>query len=600
MSQLNQTDIIGTLKMSIKSVQNLCPLDTVNNVSPYIKVTVNSLISARTIALPDILDPTWNECLYIPVTHTDKVVTVEITSAESTTNDALLGHFNLNIADIVKINENGDYMKTLDSPLRSSELNMKGLMSQGTLYYTMAFFPALDANSFDFFDAETISGVAGEINNLKSNASKTNHDSVNQDISSSKSFSYEKSCLEQLVRHKSGVLSISFIDSQMFESNSFIRYFVDNNEFPNYTSPLIGTISQEVGQTSSAVIRELNHSQITFELVSKAEKPCFENIIASYKISTLDLLQNSYSKTNRLKINQNDRPVAIITLNSDYTPLDLPVDTTESVLNSGLLGISIVKADGISIKKSSHISTFVQMMVNRETLLTTQAVKKSINPVWNETLNVVLLARSQDTLMLKLYEKSTEDITYSAEHQSLGIAVVDLLQLQSHTLTTLTLPLKGNPSNGTITVSLLFEPAYVQRRINHAGIASLSNDNLPLAGNLVGNAGQIVEINASDLTKNKLKLSQSHSLSEHGGQLLSGTGKVAGAVAIGTSKAVYSVVGCTGRVIGGVIGGTGRMVGSICVGTGKLVFGTGNIVASLSGKVETGFKDTFKKRSHKW
>lgn len=597
---MNQTDIIGTLKMFIKSVQNLCPLDTVNNVNPYIKVTVKSLTSARTIALPDVLNPTWNESLYLPITHTDKEVTVEIISAESTTNDVLLGHFNLDIADFVKVDKNGNYLKTLDSLLRSSDFNMKGLLSQGTLYYTMAFFPALDANSFDFFDAETISGVADDTDNFKSSASETNHYSVNQDISSSKSLSYERSCLEQLAKHKSGVLSIFFIASQMFESNFFIRYFIDNSEFPNYTSPLIGTMSQEIGQRSSAVIRELNHSQITFELVSKTKKPGFENIIASYKISTLDLLQNSYGKTNSLKINQNDRPVARITLNSDYTPLDLPVDTTESIVNSGLLGISIVKADGISNKKSSHISTFVQIMVNGETLLTTKAVKKSINPVWNETLNVVLLARSQDKLMLKLYEKSTEDITYSAEHQSLGTAVVDLLQLQSHTLTNLTLPLEGNLNNGTITVSLLFEPAYVQRRIDHAGIASLSNDRLPLAGDLVGNVGQLGEINASKLTKNRLKPFQSHSLSEHGGQLLSGTGKVAGAVAIGTGKAVYGVVGCTGRVIGGVIGGTGRMVGTICVGTGKLVFGIGNIVASLSGKVETGFKDTFKKRSHEW
>lgn len=603
MSYSDSTDPIGTLKLTIKSATDLPTLETVNIINPYIKASVNSLTFARTIAIPSTFNPDWNESLHLPVTASDHTLIVSVFNAEPTSRDDKLGEFTLSIDELIHTNMDGNHSKIFEPELRTADFSLEKLLPQGTLDYTVAFYPTLGVNNTDFSDTRTISDIPSSLKNVESSGTEREREPPYTEFGTNQTnwddppptntggFVNNVHSLEQLGKKKAGVLSLSFIEARALQSNIFVRYLVDEGEFPIYTSRLIRRDPHQlIGETSSAIIRELDYSQITFQVVAKVDKPRPEDVIATHTINTLDLLQNSYRRPNTLTITSDDHAVATITLRSTYAPLALPVKSTESVLNTGLLAVAVVGANAISTKRSSHTTTFARVLMNGEPLLTTQIAKRTVNPAWNESFHTVVLSRTQDKIGLEVYEKGPDETVYADHHDNIGTTTVDLTQLQPGTLTTLTLPLAGNANKGTITVSLLFKPAYVRRRADYAGIVTLSETGMPLAGNFVGSTGELVELDTRVLNGGSLKSVSSRALSEGGNQIMGGAGQMLGAVTIGTGKAVGSAVIGANKVINGVFIGAYRVIGGVIGGATNMVGGTGKVVVGLGGKVGSGIR----------
>ncbi|KAF5100759.1 hypothetical protein D0Z00_001147 [Geotrichum galactomycetum] len=564
----NYLEPIGSIRIHvIKAAEELRNLEAIGKVDPYIRFFLNGFQRGRTMAVPSTLSPTWNEVVYIPVKKAGQRLVIEAMDAENLNKDRSLGQFELDTADFITKNEDGEYQEFIDPSIRKSSFTLDKKSPKGSLLYTLSFFPSVKVLNPDVAEdlrkeaekkiaeaeKKVADGVAANQANPSIEITAPDNDNHSLRTTNTLNAGLQDIPLEELIKNESGIAAITFMEAKIYDTDLFIRVFIDDAVYPAYSTPRITHKIQALGESGEVIIRELEWSQITFQVTSKVNKPKKDDIIASYKIDTLALLKRSYKEPYVLTIKNGNNNVASATIRMRYFPLLMQLDPSESVNNMGLLNGEIVKAENVpAADRSGYSDPYTNVILNGQKIFKTKIVKKTLNPVWNESFSTEILSRTTDKLTLECYDW---DMGPSSDDY-LGEVDVDLAKLEPLTPTTLTLPLKGK--SGTITVNFLFKPSYVTRKVDTAGIGATFASGAAIPGKLVGSAGQVV------------------------GGVAGGAGRVVGGVADGA-----------GRVVGGVSGvadGAGKIVGGVAGGAGKVLGGVSGGIKGGASKLKSPFK----------
>lgn len=493
------TEPIGAFRIHcIKAGENLRNLETIGKVDPYIRVMVSGFQKARTVAVPNTLAPIWDEVLYVPVQSSGQRMVIEAMDAENLGSDRTLGTFELDTADFIKTNKKGEYLELIDTKQRSGQFEMKKKGPKGTLVYTISFFPAI--NVMDPDEAEELrkeaekkikeaeaAEQAATNDKTKKNEKKPETAQTNVAASTSEPEFDEPAAkdipLDEIVKNDSGVMAVSFLDAKLYEKDVYLRVLVDDCFFPVFTSPKLISGHQSLSDTAEVLVRELSWSQLTFQITSKSKGVKKDDFISSYKVGTLNLLKKAYYGKYQLQLKDGDRLVATFNIRARYFPLLMTLDPSESINNMGQLQCEIIKADNVpAADRSGYSDPYAVVQLNGEKVFKTKTIKKTLNPVWNESFSIEILSRTKNKVLLQVWDW---DLGPSGD-DFLGDVDIDLSQLEPLTPVTLTLPLRGE--SGTVTVKFLFRPSYVTRRIDSSGMGATFANGAAIPGKLVGSA----------------------------------------------------------------------------------------------------------------
>lgn len=533
----NYIEPIGSIRIHIiKAAEELRNLETIGKVDPYVRLFLNGFQRGRTMAVPSTLAPTWDEVLYIPVQKAGQRLVLEAMDAENIGQDRSLGQFELNTGDFIKENPEGGYLEYVDPKARVTSFStQKG--KKGALEYTISFFPSTPVMNPDL--AEELRKSKEE----KANAAEDGEEVVSPEEGDEEN-TLDDIPLAELIKSESGIAALTFLDSEITDTDLFIRVLVDDIAYPSYSTPRITHRKQPLGETGELVIRELEWSQLTFQVTSKVNKPKKDEIFCNFKVNTLDLLKKSYDKPYSLQIKNGSKVIATTSVRMRYFPLHMQLDPSESINNMGVLTGEIVSAENVpAADRSGYSDPYAVILLNGEKVFKTKIVKKTLNPVWNESFSTEILSRTGSKFTLEVYDWDMGP----GDDDFLGEVDIDLTQIEPLTPLALTLPLKGK--SGTITANLLFKPSYVRREIDAAGIGATFANGAAMPGKVIG------------------------------GAIGGATGAVTGAAGLATG----AVGGAAGLAAGG-IGAVGGAVGGVGGFVGNGVKGGANRLKTPFGK----------------
>lgn len=137
-------DPIGVMRFHFQSGRDLKNLDTVGKSDPYARVLLSGIQKGRTVTWKNNLNPDFDEVFYVPVHSTREKLTVEVMDEENVGKDRTMGQLEVNAADYIQQNENGEYMvHDTKNKVISAQLRVGHSQPKGTINFTVAFYPTL-------------------------------------------------------------------------------------------------------------------------------------------------------------------------------------------------------------------------------------------------------------------------------------------------------------------------------------------------------------------------------------------------------------------------------------------------------------------------
>lgn len=577
----NYVEPIGALRFHFIKADDVKNLETIGKVDPYMRVFVNGFQRARTIAIDDTLAPVWDEVVYIPVNSPSQRLSLELMDAENVGKDRSLGQFALNSSDFIQADEKGNYLPYVDRKVRTSMFSLANKDPKGTLYYTVSFYPSVRVMNPDEAedklkaDAEKAQKEADEKAKAEADGKKDDKkDDKEADATTLADSEPAKADeelpiipLEQLVKSESGVVALTFLDTEVKSANTWIRMLSDAHVNPSFSTPKIQNKTQSIGETGEVTVLELDFSEVTLQLVSKLSKPKGDDIIGICKVPTLSLLKNAYQKPYTLQFKKGDKVTGSLIVRARYFPLLMELDPSESINNMGSLTTEIIKADNVPSADSNGFSDpYCTVILNGEKIYKTDKKKKTLNPVWNEKFTSEILSRTAADLSIEVF-----DWDMAGDDDFLGKVKIDLAQLEPLKPIQLTLPLQGE--SGTITLRFLFRPAYVFRRVDSSGVGATFMQGAALPGKVItGAAG--VGVNA---------------VGNVAGLGVNAVGGVAGGVADGVGGVFGAVKGGTSKFTGAFRGKKNRDASNPTASPDMSTVNPGNVSPPRPSNAGTGF-----------
>ncbi|TPX56100.1 hypothetical protein PhCBS80983_g04797 [Powellomyces hirtus] len=166
----------------------------------------------------------------------------------------------------------------------------------------------------------------------------------------------------------------------------------------------------------------------------------------------------------------NGADVARMRVSVSFAPVAVEGDGTEASGGMGMLHVDILEAINVEAVDSSGASDpYCQVYLNGAKVHKTKVVKKSVNPVWNETLSVPVTSRLRSTLEIRVkdWNNFAKDVTLGAVHVQLATLTPNaVIDRECH--------LEG-AARGTLKLRLFFDPQAIDHtKTNGNGAGTFS------------------------------------------------------------------------------------------------------------------------------
>ncbi|KAG7666099.1 TCB1 [[Candida] subhashii] len=493
------TPPIGAVRISVKHAEDLRNLEAIGKVDPYVRLLVNGFERARTIGFDSTLNPVYNEIHYVTVSSPNQKLTIEVMDYEPRSQDRTLGSFDVTLTDIIQKDETGKYIEYIDEKDRTNKLiHKKG--PKGSVTYSLSFYPALPVMSLQDIkdeeeekkkeEEERKKQEAGSKANSKADLNKdeqikndteTLSSSIVDDDEEEGSESQKlKLSLEELIEYRSGIFIYEIIDGTLSKDDVYLQAFFDNYGYPNFTSWEIKKKKTKIGLTGDVVIKELDWSKANFRISKRKDDNRATKAVAETTIPTLQLLKNCYYKPSQLKLaGAGD---ANFTIQCSWIPLiyESGIPPQDSINNAGMLTVEVIRAEGLPAADSNGKSDpFMQVYLNndKEEFLKTKKIKKTLDPVWNESGTTEVANKFDSVLRLVCYDW---DLAESNDLLGIGeVALKDYDTRQGTQEAEVDLFGENGEKSGKAYIKLSFKPAFVMtvkpRGTTSIGLSAVGN-----------------------------------------------------------------------------------------------------------------------------
>ena len=504
---------IGVMRIHFMSGKDLKNLDTVGKSDPYARVNLSGVQKRRTPTWKNNLNPEWDEVFYIPVHNAREKLTLEVMDEENVGSDRSMGKVDLAASDYVEQGEDGEYLvHDSKNEVQSRQLRIGNGSPKGTIYFTAAFYPTIPTIDPEDEDEEEVakgkasmdgaaqsiasngqigrerSNTAGTVSTVATSASKAGEREMQKALAAGEQEQVEVEEVQTKVVPKirvtaedlnkygmfhvsncpdaanilpeSGILVFKIIEGEFAHQGCYLEVVMDDHLFPAYTSAKTRSRHHVFNETSEAMIRELDLSQITLRLVSEIDtegKDGEKHVEAKLTGNMIDVLQRGLYTPTQLTMKGKDGGESKVTVSLRYIPLRMQLDPSESFNNAGSLRVEVLDAADLpAADRNGFSDPYCKFKLNGEQVYKTKTQKKTLHPAWNEFFETPVRSRTAAKFAVDVY-----DWDFGDKADYLGGAAIDLTILEPFQAQEVTLGLDGK--SGAIRLKMVFKPSYVTR-----------------------------------------------------------------------------------------------------------------------------------------
>lgn len=484
---------IGVMRFHFQKAKDVRNVEAVTGgkSDPYVRVMVSNFQKARTVHINNDLNPEWDEVLYVPVHHTKEQYVLEVMDYQSHTKDRSLGYTQVTANELIKQNEEGEYLESSEKAVRVEALKNDRKEAKGFLHYTVAFYPCV--NVADPEEEEELSKTKSKIEAIPDNSSKSSLALNGRGTSASTpqksgSISSRKSTdsaverghnpaksvnsvtekkeppkvrlsPEQLLAYNSGVVIFKIIEGELARKDCYLEVLFDDFAFPSYVSSKARGRHQKWDEIGDGFVRELEFSRLTMRLVEKTDPKASDegNVIATLSGDTADVLKMCLNNPHEYVLKSHGGEMYKIKVSMKYLPVEIVLDASESINNMGDLKVDLVEGRNLpAADRTGYSDPYCVFILNGERVFKSKTVKKSLNPTFDEKFEVTIPSRTAADFSVEVY-----DWDFGGADDFLGKGSIHLAELEPFQLQGLTIPLDGK--SGEVKLKLLFRPAYITR-----------------------------------------------------------------------------------------------------------------------------------------
>ena len=491
---------LGSMKIHVGSAVVRSTLSGIGDIDPYFTISLNKHVKYKSEHISDTDTPEFNSTVYVPITSENQILSLSLADYQTVGADRKIGSIQFPVSSVLQKNEDSKGYSCKhgfsSKPKTYNLFNKNNAKTADTINLGFEFI-----NTMQIYSAEELKEVEileNELNAKKEEFEKTQakyreemkknpddwHIVEIKDIfeeEENRINSKEKMSFEELINHNSGILSIS-ISKGKIPFSFYLQVLVDNIAYPICISnKYIG--GSFLSTNTNVMIRDLKNSKLLFRVTKKKVVKDKDDFVSEVYLSTLDLLKNGFDKPAKIEFKN-----ASLEVGFNYYPTyqDLPIE--ETVMNTGILSLKLISASHLmAADRNGKSDPFVEVYIDGLKAFKSRIIKKTLDPIWNETVNLIIQSKKDSKVMLKLL-----DWDRAGDNDYLGEVMLDTKGIIPNKTQTWEYPLN---TQGAIKIQTTFIPEYIKPKIKYQ--EKRLTDTTPLkaigtVGGVVGSTGTTV------------------------------------------------------------------------------------------------------------
>ncbi|CAH2351101.1 tricalbin-3 [[Candida] railenensis] len=458
---------IGGLRVHLRSASDVINLESVGKVDPYIRCIMNGNLRARTATLANTLDPHFNAVYFFPVANEHQHILLQLMDAEDDGKDRPLGSCAINVYDFLKKSSDGHYLaydgsnEVLEQPI------LYNGDKHGYLSYSVSFIPTLPVYSMD--QRKNKDKYLKSIEEKKADEAKK----LAEDEKTYKEHPNEYEWvaigdediiddapkldvpLEKAIKYRSGNIVCHLLGGTFDKPDVYVHTLFDDHAYPAGVSDKSSGRNLKNPSLAECFIRDLPNSKVIFRLGNKVEINSEKEVLVEKTFDTINLLERSYAKPITLNLNTKNT----VKVQFEYIPSPVKLAPLDTILDVGYIKIDLLGADNLpSVDSNGKSDPLCVVKLDGVEVFKTNKKRRTLDPVWNEAVEIPVQSRSRQVIMLEVYDW---DLTHDDE--LLGRAVLDLSTIDPNEST----PFKADlDKQGRVNLRVTFKPDYIRPKLS--------------------------------------------------------------------------------------------------------------------------------------
>ncbi|ABN67748.2 putative xylanase/chitin deacetylase, partial [Scheffersomyces stipitis CBS 6054] len=483
---------IGGLRLHLRSAKSLKNLEAVGLVDPYVRVLLNGKLRAKTATFENTLDPLFNTAYFLPVANEHQHYLLQIMDEEPEGKDRSLGTAAVHIGDFLKRDQNGYFLPHDGADTILEQPVIFNGQPTGTIYYSVSFIPAIPVYSLS-----QIKNKEAYLEEVKEKeAAAIAKQAADEKLFKEKPNEYEwieveeeevvepkkvQMGLDSSIKYRSGIVSVHLLGGSFEKSDVYVHTLFDEQAYSSGVSPKSEGNRLSVPSSGDGFVRDLPLSKLIIRIAKKVEVDFESDIIAEQIFDTLDILKKSYSKPITLRIQDRNQ----VKLQLEFIPSDVQLNPLDTVLDIGKVKLEVIGADNLkSVDTNGKSDPLCVVKLDGKEILKTDKKRKTLSPVWNESVDFSLLSRSRQSIVLEVY-----DWDYTHDDELIGKTVVNLSSLEPSKTQEFSSELD---TQGRINLRATFKPEYIRPKLAAKSALPMDlNFDAPMNVVVVGGAGAV-------------------------------------------------------------------------------------------------------------
>ncbi|KAF7721951.1 hypothetical protein EC973_003912 [Apophysomyces ossiformis] len=461
---------VGVVKFSFWEARDLRNVEAVNKSDPYVRVMSGLQMRAKTEVVDNNLNPEWGEVHYVPVHSIREDLVLEVMDWNAKTKDRSLGYTVLRMKELIR-QRVGDQEENPDkwfeplgvkvdrwAPLKSVDRRSP---TKGELRYTAEFFPTLavpqmrdeDEDGDEELPVHDLHGVP---------------------------IKYTPDDLVDLSVYNSGVLTVRIHEVKLAKlSHVYCQLLVDSLS-PQFRTTKAKGKTLAFNEAGDAFVKEADFSRVAIEVKPANTNEKDDSKVGHWVDTVSSIIRHIQrnERENKEKTEDGDWYELLgtddpgwIRLSFSYTPLiNFNLNPDESLDNQGNLTVTLLNAKNVkAADKSGTSDPYVVFTVNGERVHTSQVVKKTLSPQWqNEQFIVPIPSRVTASFRIEVF-----DWNQFQGHDPIGSGGISIRGdcVQSFVARDVLIPLDGvSGVSGSVRVRLLWQPQLLVRKKTHTSM----------------------------------------------------------------------------------------------------------------------------------
>lgn len=454
---------LGSLKINVGSARIESSLSGIGDVDPYFTLSLNRHIKYKSPHFSDTLTPHFNSTVYIPIVSENQVLSFAMADYQGIGSDRKIGSLLFPLSRILeKKKDSKGYICKSGYTKELQTFNLSGNKSD-TVQLGFEFI-----NTMQVYTAEELKEVEAlekELKVKKEEFEKKQAEYQEEmdkkpddwqiveikdpfEDDEKKINAKEKLSFNELISHNSGVLNI-FLSRGTLPVSTYLQILVDSITYPQFVSPKYNGRAS-LSESVNLMIRDLKHSKLLFRITSKKTPKDRDDLVAEKYLSTLDLLKKGFNEPTKVEFNGTS-----LELRFNYYPSFEKLPVEETVQNTGILSLKLVSASNLmAADRNGKSDPFALVYVDGCKVYKSKILKKTLEPVWNETTDLKIFSKSSNRVFIKIL-----DWDRAGDNDYLGEAELDLSKIEANDTQEWEYPLN---TKGTLKLLTKFNPQYVK------------------------------------------------------------------------------------------------------------------------------------------